>query len=53
MRASCSERIRGPLEPLTVRASEVFDADEAAELFLSWFQFEDIPAGYSLRELNI
>ncbi|MET4429709.1 hypothetical protein [Mycolicibacterium sp. 624] len=49
-----TERILlGPHEPLVVRSSEVFDADEAAQLFLSWFKVGAIPDGYSLRELNI
>lgn len=36
-----------------VPANEVFDATETAALFLSYFRTDDIPAGYTLRTLNL
>jgi hypothetical protein len=30
-------------------AAEIFDADEAAELFFSYYKTGDIPAGYTKR----
>ncbi|MFC7625163.1 hypothetical protein [Microlunatus sp. GCM10028923] len=34
---------------LYVYPTEVFEADEAAELFLAYHRTRDIPAGYDLR----
>ena len=35
-----------------VSRAEVFDADEAATLFISYHRTGDIPAGYSLRPVE-
>lgn len=44
--------IRLPHGVYNVRRSEVFTADEAADLFFAFYTTGDIPSGYSLRPLD-
>jgi hypothetical protein len=41
-----------PDGPVVVSTAEVFDAEEAAELLLSYHQSGDIPSGYTLRPVE-
>lgn len=37
----------------TVHPNEVFTADEAADLFYAYFQTDEVPESYTLRELDL
>jgi hypothetical protein len=41
-----------PHGPERIKAAEVFDAEEAADLFYSYYQSGDIPEGYALRPVE-
>ncbi|MDJ1114600.1 hypothetical protein [Microbacterium dauci] len=42
----------GGTQRTLVSANEVFTADEAAEVFSAHFRTDEVPAGYTLRELK-